>query len=615
LAELKKEAEAMGVAVGAAFAAVGAASVAMVKSAIDAADAAGETAQKVGLAVEQYTALVYAAKLGAVSQETLGASLVKLSRNMSDAAEGTGDAVKGFDALGISVTNADGSLKTSDQVLTEVAGKFAGFKDGAEKTALAVNIFGKAGADLIPMLNMGAEGIEALKKEAADLGIVLSGETAAAAGEFNDNLDRMAAAIGGVSNRAASELLPALREVSGMLVDVAKNEGTVSVATDIVKGAVGGLITVFQTIAVVGSDVGFVFLSVGREIGAWAAQIAALGRGDLRGFTAISDAVKADGERARAELDKFQARVMAIGQAGGSRDPRLLGDVGSIASQTAGWGKVAAPRLGGPGGRLPSFRAGRAPAGPREPKPFATSDRFDEADALAMESEILNEAQRYAAQFANRLQEVEKPLRDVAMGMSEVQRMTEGFGQSFSNAIEDMVLGGGSAKEVIGSILRDIAALILKVGVLEPMMARLRQSMSDGVTPPNPFAAGGGGGIDWGGMLSNVIGSAFGGFRAEGGPVAAGVPYMVGERGPELFTPRTAGAIVPNHALGSGKDNITIVNQTTGRIDRVQEQRIAPGERALIIQEAVEAAWAQPNDPNSRASRTLSRNFNVRRNR
>jgi hypothetical protein len=347
LRELKREAEQIGKAIGGAFVLVGGASVLLVKSAIDAADATSKLAQSTGTTVEELSALSYAAGLADVSQEELGAGLVKLTKNMSAAAGGSKEAASGFEALGISVKNVDGTLKSSDKVLSEIADKFASFADGPEKTALALSLFGKAGAQLIPLLNAGSAGLAEMKVEAERLGVVLSTETAQAAEEFNDNLTRISTAIGGVANRAAAELLPTLIDVSQAFVDLAKNEAFIEVTSEVVKGAIGGLITVFQTLAIVGSDVGFVFLSVGREIGAWAAQLAAVASGDLKGFRAISDAVREDGERARAELDKFQARIAAIGQptaapaAAAFRPSQNYG---------AGGSRPAAPSLAGAGG-------------------------------------------------------------------------------------------------------------------------------------------------------------------------------------------------------------------------------------------------------------------------
>ena len=138
---------------------LGSAFVSMSTEALKSMDDLTKLAQSTGVAVEQLSALTYAADLSGVSQDQLGTAFVRLSRNISDANQGIGEAQKGFDALGISVKNADGTLKSADTVLGEVAGKFATFADSTEKTALAVNLFGRSGADLIPLLNAGSEGI------------------------------------------------------------------------------------------------------------------------------------------------------------------------------------------------------------------------------------------------------------------------------------------------------------------------------------------------------------------------------------------------------------------------------------------------------------------------
>jgi|GEM_PF-2945550 len=670
LAELKKEAQAMGVAVGAAFAAVGVASVAMVKSAIDAADAAGETAQKVGLTVEQYTALEYAAKLGAVSQDVLSTSLIRLSRNMIESADK-------FEALGISVKNADGSMKNADQMLGELANKFSSMPDGMQKTADAVDIFGKSGADLLPFLNLGAEGIDALKREAQELGLVLSTETSNAAGEFNDNLDRMSAAVTGVANRAAGELLPALNDVSSMLVDVAKNEATVEVATDIVKTAVGGLVTVMQAVAVIGSDVGFVFKGVGRELGALAAQAEALGVGlkdvlagpaavaaamaraavsgemSFSRFSAISDAVKADGERARAELDKFQARVMNLGQPT-ARDPRLLGDVGSIASQTAGWGRSpgrSAAAGAGPSGRASADRpfnglsydeqitqsVGRLFESSDLIRARVYEDTLRKIDELYFSGAINADLYESAvAKLSGTAEATGKDaLPEVTKAITETKSMTEELGMTFSSAFEDAALGGGKLSDVFKGLLQDIARVILRMQVIEPMMKQLKASMD------------GGGGMNWGKMLFGALGGAmgggmtasfagtsvgssgfgtglaygnqdFGGYFADGGNPPVGKMSIVGERGPELFIPRTAGTILPNHMMGrsSGGEPPIIINQTQGRIDNFERQDVG-GREAWILKQAEERSVARIRaelaQPSSRTGRTLRGTYDMSR--
>lgn len=218
LKEFKKEVQQVGTAVGAAFGAVAIAAAYMAKSTIDSMDEMGKAAQRTGTTVEAFSALAYAADLSGISQEELSSALVKLSKNMSDAAMGTGEAIKGFEALGISVKDSNGSLKDSDKVLAEIANKFAGYKDGAEKTALAVNLFGRAGAQLIPLLNGGSEGLAKLREEAEKLGIVLDTKTSKAAEEFNDNLTRLSAAATGVKYEIVRALLPALIALSEELL-------------------------------------------------------------------------------------------------------------------------------------------------------------------------------------------------------------------------------------------------------------------------------------------------------------------------------------------------------------------------------------------------------------
>ena len=317
LKALGKEAKQVGAAIGAAFGAAAVATAYFVKSQIDAADAATDAAQAVGLSVEAFTSLAYAADFGAVSQEELSGALVKLSKTAVDAAGGSKTAAAGFDALGVSVKNADGSIKDVDALLSELAGKFAGYADGTAKTALATEFFGRAGAKLVPVLNLGADGIANLRKEFAEFGLVLDTETSEAAGKFNDNLGRVTFLVNGFAKLIAAEALPALNDTALILLDVVRNQDAMATGASAAASVLGGLINVFQVVAVVGSDLIFVLKGTGREIGALAAQAAALARLDLRGFRAISDAVKEDAARARAELDAFQARIMSIGRSGG----------------------------------------------------------------------------------------------------------------------------------------------------------------------------------------------------------------------------------------------------------------------------------------------------------
>ena len=131
-----------------------------IKRMIDSADELGKASQKFGIPVETLSALKYAANLADVSFESLSKGLGKLSKAMlSGAVDPTGEAAKNFKALGISVTDAGGNIRSTEAVFGDVAEKFSKMDDGATKTAMAIRIFGKSGADLIPLLNEGRTGI------------------------------------------------------------------------------------------------------------------------------------------------------------------------------------------------------------------------------------------------------------------------------------------------------------------------------------------------------------------------------------------------------------------------------------------------------------------------
>jgi len=202
--------------VGAAFLAMGSAAVAgfayAAKEQINYADEIGKMAQKAGVSTETLSTMAYVAKQSGVEIEGLQTGFKKLTVNMADTAKGTGTAKQYFDLLKISVTNQNGTLKSSSQVMKEVADKFAGLQDGAEKSSIAVALFGKAGEDLIPMLNQGSSGINQMQQRAKDLGLEIGSKFAKNAEVFNDSLDDLKQTGMGVINSAIQELLPYLKQ-------------------------------------------------------------------------------------------------------------------------------------------------------------------------------------------------------------------------------------------------------------------------------------------------------------------------------------------------------------------------------------------------------------------
>lgn len=199
------------VAAGAAMAIAG-------KRAIDAADDLSKAAQKAGVTTEALSRLKYAADFSDVSLETLSGGLQKLSKNMADVASGKGgSAATALSALGIQVEDASGKLRGADTVLSEVADRFSRLEDGSTKTALAIQIFGKSGADLIPLLNSGRDGLRQMADESDRLGLTVSTKTGRAAEQFNDTLTKVGRIIDGVVMKIAEAALPTLQSFADLL--------------------------------------------------------------------------------------------------------------------------------------------------------------------------------------------------------------------------------------------------------------------------------------------------------------------------------------------------------------------------------------------------------------
>jgi len=240
-----------------------------IKSSIDAADRMGKLAERTGLAVESLTGLQIAYRQAGLGVDALQPTMSRLNKAI---AEGS----NAFKAMGVDARNSDGSLRSTRDVLADVADKFAGYEDGAAKSALAMELFGKSGADMISVLNLGGEGLAALDAQAASLGLTIDKETTKKAAKFNDTLELLKQGAGGVGQKISAALLPTLTTMAGELLTSANDTGALTTASDALKVALKALY------AVAGTGVQ-IFMTVGRYAGAAGAAIMALISGDFTG--------------------------------------------------------------------------------------------------------------------------------------------------------------------------------------------------------------------------------------------------------------------------------------------------------------------------------------------
>lgn len=276
---------------------------ALAKALIDNADRLAKLSQSTGVAVESLSQLDYAAGLSGASSEDLAAALNRLNKSAAEAAQGGKSQAEAFGALGVAVKDAQGNMRSTEDLLTDVAEAFSQIEDGPAKAAVAMDLFGKSGANLIPFLNNGRKGLSDLRGEAHQFGLTVSGEASKAAEEFNDNLDRLRAAAAGAANQITSEMLPTFAALTDSAVDFAKHSGAA-------RAVVDGLRVAFETIVVLGANVAYVLTGIGREIGGIAAQAAAVARLDFGAAGEIGRMMREDAAAARKEIDAFSQRVL-----------------------------------------------------------------------------------------------------------------------------------------------------------------------------------------------------------------------------------------------------------------------------------------------------------------
>lgn len=283
-AQAKLNAFGQGVAaVGASMLAVGGAAtgalVAAAKLFSDQGDAIAKLAKRTGLSTEAVSELGYAAELSGTDIGTVEIAIRKMQIAVTDAANGNKAAIETFDRLGVSVDQLRGL--TPDQQLEILADRLAAISDPATRAALAQDLFGKSGTQLIPMLEEGSAGLRNMRKEAVALGLSVGGKTAASAEVLNDSIGRLKATLNAVVFNTGAAVAPLLADladktaivVAGVVEWIKANPGVVETALQIaaavaavgvVLGVVGGAIVALgAVISGIVSIIGAVTTAIG----------------------------------------------------------------------------------------------------------------------------------------------------------------------------------------------------------------------------------------------------------------------------------------------------------------------------------------------------------------
>lgn len=555
----------------------------LVKNAIDSADAAGKLSQSLGLSVEQLTAYQVQARLAAVSNEQLGVGLRQLAKNQADYIAGTGEARAAFAALGITQEQVN-SLNGDTAALFElVAGKLSRFEDGANKSALAMRIFGESGSQLLPMINQ----LEQTRREAAELNAVIDSETASSAERFNDNLTRVGIAVQAVGLNIARAVLPTLEQMSGSMVTAAKDAEGMARAGEIANNGL-------KLLATGGAFVTTVFRVLGEGIGAVAAVVVQAAQGNFREALAILRERKNDVEQ---DWQGLATRILDIwdttGDAIANRAPETAKKLAAPALQSADIVKKAA--------REAEAAMRRSMQGAQDfanalnaPLVEAAELATEQADALVY---TWDAAGNRVAMTREEYESLNQAQGETVEMLDLAERKSDEWGFTFNSALEDAIGNFEELDKVAEAFLKDLARMATRRLITDPLSKAAGDFFS---------------GIDLGTIFSSGPGSYTGSMAAfaGGGRPPVGRASLVGEKGPELFIPDSAGTIVPNDKLGGGTV-VQVIDQRRGGEPPAVERTRGPDGRELIrvlVRDQVKALMGS-----GELDRTMAQNFGVRR--
>jgi hypothetical protein len=274
---------------------------AFARSALNAADAAGKAAAAVGATVEEYSALAFASETADVSTEQLRTGLTFLTRSLGELERGTGRQTQAFARLGL--TARDFAGRSTGEAFDIVARKLGALENSAQRTRLAVELFGRSGAQLLPLLQDVAEqGLDGVAEAARRAGVLIDSDLANAAAAANDSFVRIRQSARGVATAFLSGLAPSIAAAMEQVSDSIQTDGVDKLRS---YGQETGRIlrTVVSVFQLFGTTVSAVIRGLGDQIGGFAALVSA-GLGGR--FSEAASIWRDLGDRGRVDFEKFR---------------------------------------------------------------------------------------------------------------------------------------------------------------------------------------------------------------------------------------------------------------------------------------------------------------------
>lgn len=457
---------------------------------IGALDDLADRAQGLGIAASELSAFEISARAAGVGTEEFSAATSRLNRRLVEAAGGSKEAVAIFDALGVRIRDANGNVRDTGDVLKDVADRFALYADGANKSALAQELFGRGGAKLIAFLNEGRDGLTKFGGA--------SEQQIENARRMQDSIDRLAASwerlkfaiAGTVAGALVGAELPISTEIEALQIKLRKLEENLQNPR-------------FRKNPEIFAGIQREILKTRGELEGLRSQIEEASKGVTGGERAAAPlAAVDDAAKKAASSMRETTRALTEYQDSLNRETRSLSDwlgLREIEAAKEGYRQLQEQQR-----RLADL-TGRAAA-----------------ERVASDVKLIDDAFFEGKISAEEFDQAMKRIFGES-GRGEIEKtnsLVQQLGLTFESAFENAIVRGEGLRGVLQAIGRDILRIFVRKNITEPA----------------------------GEFLSGLFAGIFGGARADGGPVFGGRAYLVGERGPELFVPRGSGTIVPGAA-------------------------------------------------------------------
>jgi hypothetical protein len=239
---MKKVAEVGAVIAGATIAGATALSGIAMKSA-ETADRVDKLSAKIGISKQSFQEWDYILGQNGMDAEKLQVGVKTLVSQMDAAASGSANATEAFGKLGLKWTDNTGKLKSQEVMMNEAIMALANMQNGTEKARLATELFGKAGIEMMPMLNNGAQGITDLKDRAHELGLILSDETVNAGVVLGDTMDDVKDSFGAIVTKIGAEVMPVVQAFLDQVIqNMPQIQSVAEIAFTVISAVLGFVI-------------------------------------------------------------------------------------------------------------------------------------------------------------------------------------------------------------------------------------------------------------------------------------------------------------------------------------------------------------------------------------